>query len=165
MIKFTIRHEINSSADKFWALFFDKSAMEDLYRVQFAYPDYSVIEQTDRDSTLLRKVSMKPKMALPGPVQKLLGENFCYIEEGTFQKATKIWTWKRIPSTLADKLRVEGVLRIDPINDTKIYCIAEWVIEAKVFGIGGLLESTFEKQAREDEDKLCNAINQKLAAG
>ena len=48
------------------------------------------------------------------------------------------------PSTMADKLRQRGSMRIEkPIGD-KVRRIAELSIEAKVFGLGGLIESTTE---------------------
>ena len=53
------------------------------------------------------------------------------------------------PSALADKMRNEGVMRIEAIGDNKVRRIADITIEAKIFGVGGLIESTAEKQLRE----------------
>jgi len=64
-------------------------------------------------------------------------------------KKTKVWKWKLTPSTLADKVRQEGSLRIEPAGEGKVKRTVELFIEAKVFGIGGMLESTTEKQLRD----------------
>lgn len=63
------------------------------------------------------------------------------------------------PSTMADKLRQEGTMRIEPIGDSKVRRIAELTMEAKVFGIGGLIESTTEKQLREGWDRSAVFMN------
>ncbi|MEI2620448.1 MAG: DUF2505 family protein [Candidatus Nanopelagicales bacterium] len=60
---------------------------------------------------------------------------------------------------MADKLRQEGTMRIEPIGDSKVRRIAELTMEAKVFGIGGLIESTTEKQLREGWDRSAVFMN------
>ena len=110
----------------------------------------------------MRKVNGTPKMDVPGPVAKVLGSNFGYKEEGKYTKSTKLWQWKMIPSTMADKLRNEGTMRVEAVGETKVRRIAELVIEAKVFGIGGLIESSAEKQLRDGWNKSAQFMNKWL---
>ncbi|MDC3960855.1 DUF2505 domain-containing protein [Polyangium jinanense] len=152
MGKFTITNEINCNEETFWKIFFDKEFNEKLYRGHLGFPDFRILEQRDSDTETIRKVAGTPKMSVPGPVAKVLGSNFSYTEEGRFDKKSKVWSWKMTPGTMADKLRNEGVMRIERIGDSKVRRIAEIVIEAKVFGIGGLIESSAEKQLREGWD-------------
>ncbi len=149
MAKFTVRHEINCDEETFWKVFLDKEFNEKLYRGHLGFPDFRVLDQQDSDKEVVRKVAGTPKMNVPGPVAKVLGSNFSYTEEGRLNKATKVWTWKMTPSTMADKMRNEGTLRIERIGDDKVRRIADIVIEAKIFGIGGLIESSAEKQLRD----------------
>ncbi len=165
MAKFTTTHEINCEQDKFWGIFFDKSTLEKLYLEVLGYPEFRILEQSETDQTIIRKVSIKPKMNMPGPITKLLGQGYRYTEEGTFDKTAKIFRWKWTPSTLADKLRLEGTIRIEPIGDNKVRQINEVTIEAKVFGVGGLLESSFEKQIREENNEKEENFNKLIAAG
>lgn len=153
MGKFTVTHEIPCNAETFWKLFFDKAFNEEMFRKDLGFPKYDIQEQRENDKEIFRKIAGQPKMNLPGPVAKVLGSGFSYIEEGRFDKATKIWRWKMTPSTLADKLRNEGTMRIEPVGDNKVRRVAELVNEAKVFGIGGLIESAAEKELREGWDK------------
>jgi hypothetical protein len=103
-------------------------------------------------------------MNMPGPVAKLMGSNFSYKEEGSFDKATKIWSWKLIPSTLADKMRNEGSVRVEAVGDDKVRRVAELLIEAKIFGLGGLIESSAEKQLRDGWDQSAVYMNKYIAA-
>jgi hypothetical protein len=163
MGKFTVTHEIRCDVDTFWKVFFDKAFNEKLFLEALGFPEFKVIEQRETDTQIIRKVSGVPKMNMPGPVQKLLGSNFRYTEDGTFDKATKIWRWKMTPSTLADKLRQEGTMRIEPVGADRVRRIAELVNEAKVFGIGGLMESAAEKQLREGWDHSAVFMNDYIA--
>lgn len=152
MPKFTITHEFNSDEDTFWKVFFDKAFNDRLYKEHLQFSQYEVVDQRETDAEIVRKVKGSPKMNLPGPVAKLFGSGFSYVEEGRLNKATKLWTWKMTPSALGDKLRNEGTMRIEKIGEGRIRRIADITIEAKVFGVGGLIESSAEKQLREGWD-------------
>jgi hypothetical protein len=66
------------------------------------------------------------------------------------------------PSTLADKLFTSGTVRVEPIGTDKVRRIAEMSIEAKIFAVGGLIESTAEKQMRDGWDKSAVFMNRYL---
>ncbi len=149
MGKFTVTHEIHCNKETFWKIFFDKDFNIELYKTHLGFPDFRIIDQKETDTEIIRKAAGTPKMDVPGPIAKLLGSNFSYHEDGKFNKATGIWQWKMQPSALADKMRNEGVMRIEAIGDNKVRRIADITIEAKIFGVGGLIESTAEKQLRE----------------
>jgi len=162
MGKFTVTHEINCNVETFWQVFFDKDFNMKLYTEYLGFPEFKILDQQETDNDLTRKVSGMPKMDVPGPVAKLLGSNFRYTEEGQLNKKTGVWRWKMIPSVQPDKLRNEGTLRIEPVGDSKVRRIAEIVIEAKIFGVGGLIESSSEKQLRDGWDKSAVYMNQWL---
>lgn len=77
-------------------------------------------------------------------------------------KTERVWRWKMIPSTLTDKLFVSGTVRAERISDTKCRRIAEMQVEAKIFGVGGMIESTSEKQLRDGWDKSAAYMNKWL---
>jgi hypothetical protein len=164
-MKFTVTHEINCNADTFWKIFFDKAFNETLYKQELGFPEFTVTSQEETDSQIIRKCAGRPKLNMPGPVMKLLGDGFRYTEVGTFDKAKKTWSWKMTPSAMADKLRQEGTMRVEPVGDNKVRRIAELTNEAKIFGIGGLMESSAEKSLREGWDKSAVFFNRWIADG
>jgi hypothetical protein len=164
MGKFTVTHEINCNVDAFWKTFLDKDFNTRLYMESLGFPEWKIVEQSETDTQASRKVTALPKMEVPGPVAKLLGSNFRYTEEGTMSKSDRIWRWKMTPSTLADKLFTSGVVRAEAIGDSKTRRIAEMDVAAKIFGLGGLIESSAEKQLREGWDKSAAFMNKYLAA-
>jgi hypothetical protein len=135
MKKITLRHEINCSVDHFWKVFFDKEFNQKLF-----------VEE----------------LGFPGPLKKLLGDSFGYEEDGTFDRKSGVWKWKMKPNTLADKLRTEGKVICEPIGADKCRRIADIEMEAKVFGLGGLLEGTSEKEMTQGWNNSATFMNRWL---
>jgi hypothetical protein len=79
------------------------------------------------------------------------------------KKSEGVWRWKMIPSTLADKLFTSGIVRVEAQGDDKVRRVSEVTIEAKIFAVGGLLESTTEKQMRDGWDKSAVFMNDFIA--
>jgi hypothetical protein len=156
---FTVTHEIRCDEATFWRVFFDKEFNQKLFREALGFPEFEVVDQRETETELVRKVAGMPKMNMPGPVAKLLGSNFRYTELGTFDKAKKLWRWKMTPSVMAEKLRQEGQMHIEPAGDGRVRRIARMDNEAKVFGVGGLIESSAEKQLREGWDASAHFMN------
>ena len=156
---FTLTHDIKCSAQRFWDLFFDREYNDELYKVVLGFPEFTLIEQRETETGFVRKAAGQPKMDMPGPIAKLLGSGFRYVEDGTFDKAKGVYRWKTTPSTLADKMRNEGVLKVEPVGDDRCKRIVELTIEAKIFGVGGLLEKSVEKSMRDGWEKSAVFIN------
>ena len=93
---------------------------------------------------------------------KILGDSFGYTETGSMDKKAKTWKWKLTPTTMADKIKQEGLLRITAAGDNKVRRDVEMVIEAKVFGIGGMLEKTAETSLREGWEDSAKFMNKWL---
>lgn len=160
MANMRLVHEINCDEETFWKLFFDKEFNEKLYKEGLEFPEWSNEEQTDNDTEIKRRTKGRPKLKnVPGPVAKILGNSFGYVENGSMNKKEKVWRWKLTPSTMADKIKQEGSLKIEPGPNGKVKRIVEMVIEAKVFGIGGMLESTAEKSLREGWEDSAKFMN------
>ena len=160
MKKFTLKHEINCSVEHFWKVFFDKEFNTTLYLNELRFPQFQITEQTtESDGSVRRRVRGTPKMNVPKAVAKLLGDGFSYEEEGNFDPDKELWSWKLFPNSLKGKLNTHGTVRIERIDDNKVRRIADIQCEAKVFGVGGLIESSTEKQMREGWDDSARYMN------
>lgn len=144
-------------------MFFDKDFNTTLFLQELGFPEYETLKLEETDDTIFRKVRGMPKMDMPKPVVKLLGDGFSYTEEGTFDRKTGLWKWFMTPAKLADKLRNGGTVTCEKISDDKCRRIATIDIEAKVFGIGGLIESSSEKQMTDGWNKSAAYMNRWIA--
>lgn len=148
MATFTMTHEIDVSVDTFWKIFFDNEFNETLFLKELHFPKWKLVDHKETEDTIVRHVEGVPKMDAPGPVAKALGSSFGYSEEGTYDKKTRTFRFKMKTTTMTDKLRNEGTVRVEPLGDNRCRRVVEIVAEAKVFGIGGLIEGSLEKSFR-----------------
>jgi hypothetical protein len=147
VVTFTLRHELQMAPARYWALFFDRDFNAGLYRF-LGFPEWQVLEQKEDGSSISRVVRAVPKMDIPAAVQKVLGPSFAYTEDGRFDRGTQTYRFAMRPSTLEGKLRNEAVMACEPQAQERCVRVVTVTAEAKVFGIGGLLESVIEKNHR-----------------
>ncbi|MEI8255272.1 MAG: DUF2505 domain-containing protein [Deltaproteobacteria bacterium] len=165
MSKYTLTHEIQCDAETFWKIFLDKDFNEKLFREHLGFPKFDIVEFRETDGSVFRKVAAMPKMEMPGAVAKLLGSSFSYTEEGSMDRKVGVWKWKMTPSAMPDKIHNEGTVRIEPAGAGKVRRIAEITSEVKIFGVGGLIESTTEKNMRAGWDASAAFMNKWIASG
>ena len=68
------------------------------------------------------------------------------------------------PSSQADKIRHEGHLRVEDVDAVRSRLRLDFTYEAKIFGVGGLLESFMEKTLREEWDRTVPFYNRQASA-
>ena len=138
--------------DTFWAAFLDDSYLKALFLDELEYRAFAVIESGDTS----RKLRIVPKMNLPASVTKLIGDGFAYEEHGSLDRATNKWTWRMVqPANLDSKRKprkdvvtMHGTVRVEPTADGQCRRTDDFSVEARIFGLGGLIESSIEKELR-----------------
>ena len=130
------------SPEMFWKVFFDERYTRSLFLDELGFRELAVLELTDS----ARKIRVVPKLNLPGPLQKLIGDSFGYEEHGTLDRARNLWTWRMVPKK--ELVATRGTVRVEATPDGKCRRSDEIVVEGKIFGLGGLIESTAEKEVR-----------------
>lgn len=136
--------------EKFWAIYLDESYLNALYLEELRYQAFSVIEIGDTS----RKLRLVPKMKLPAPVAKLIGDGFAYEDHGTLDRTTNEWTWQMVQPTNLDSkskprkdvVTMHGTVHAEPTADGHCRRTDEFSVDAKIFGLGTLIESTIEKE-------------------
>lgn len=162
MIDFTLTHEIGCSAEQFWKVFFSPEFNNSLYLKELAFPDFKIVSLDNPDGDVHRVVDAQPRLAMPEVVMKLLGPSFRYREEGKLDRAQSVFSWKLTPSTLSEKVRTSGKVKAVKIDENRCKRIVEISIEAKIFGVGGLVESSSEKTYRDAWERSAAYMNRYL---
>lgn len=162
-ISFEVRHKFDVDADTFWdKVFFDEEYNRRLYIEALGFRSFEV-EKLDRrdDGTVTRRIRLVPQEDAPGPIKKILGGEFAYIEEGSFDPQKKLWTYRIQPSTMADKVDTHGQFWVEPTaGGVERVCTVN--LSVKVFGVGKLAEGFIEKQTRKNYDLAAAFTNQYL---
>ncbi|HEX9620376.1 MAG TPA: DUF2505 family protein [Polyangiaceae bacterium] len=146
-----IEHIFNCSEDTFWEkLFFTEEYNRRLFLEALRFPSFNLATSEDRGDTIFRVVEVVPRLPdLPTAIKKVVGDNVAYREEGTFDKKTRRYKIRVVPSRLADKLSIAGELYTEPYGDNGCKRRFTAEVSASIFGIGGLLE----KRIAEDLEK------------
>ena len=142
MAQARIEHTFNCSEETYWSkVFFDEEYNRRLFKDALGFPVWKEVSREDRGDEIRRVIEVVPKLGdLPAPLKKLVGEGIGYREEGVFDKKTRRYKVTVVPNKLADKLTITGEISIEPAGDKKCKRIYNTKVEAKIFGIGGMVE-------------------------
>ena len=141
--KLTRSWDLDCSADRYWDVFTDADFSRALYLEGLHFKDYRVINADPKD----RKLALVPTVNLPGPVAKLVGDRFAYEQHGKLDRGAGVWSWRMVqPGGGKGIVSSEGTIRITPAGDGKCRRTDEVTVTGNVFGIGGMIESSVEKE-------------------
>ena len=133
--------------DAFWKIFLDERYTRALLLDELQFKELTFLELTSES----RKIRVVPKINLPGALQKLVGDAFSYEEHGTLDRARNEWSWRMVPKK--ELIATRGKTRVEPAGDGQCRRSDEVILEGKIFGLGGIIESTAEKETRASSAK------------
>lgn len=153
--------ELDCDVETFWKTFFDDAFIRESHKDGMGFREIEVLSKTDTS----RKLRAVPKLDAPEVVAKLLGDKFGYEERATLDRAKNEWRFTMIPNALGEKLKTEGTIRIEEIGPKRIRRKDEVSFDCKVFGVGGLIEATAEKELKTSWAKEEAFLKKWLAKG
>ena len=162
MPEITLRHEIDTDEDTYWSkIVFDAPFNEKMYMGGLGFPQWKLLDSKDDDAKLWRRVQVDPPVGdVPAAVKKVIGDRLSYVEEGTFDKRTKRYSFKVTPSTMAEKTKVAGEMWVEKLGDKKIARLTRISVEVKIFVVGGLVEDRILGDLRSSYDKGTTFTNE-----
>lgn len=163
VIEFTLKHEIQCSEARFWELFFDEDFTRDLIVVGLGFAKCDIDPVKDVGDKQHREMRVTPKLDVPAAVAKLLGPKLGYTEHGVFDPKAEEWTYDLRLSVLTERIRLGGAVRIEAIDETRCRRISDLRTEAKILGLGGIVERAAEKNLRDGWTKSATWMNGWLA--
>jgi hypothetical protein len=164
VLEFTVKHEIACSTERFWTLFFDPDFTKEMIvgGLGFASCDIDDVRQVGNERH--RQMRVIPKLDIPAAVAKLLGPKLGYTEHGVFYEETKVWDHRLELSVLSDRIRMGGKVRAESAGDDKCTRIADLWCEAKILGLGKMIEKAAEKNMRDGWGRSADWMNGWLKA-
>jgi hypothetical protein len=163
VLEFTITHDIACSVDRFWELFFDPAFTQEMIVGGLGFASCDIDEVRVVGSERHRQMRVIPKLDIPAPVAKLLGPKLGYTEHGVFDEETRVWDHHLQLSVLSDRIRMGGKVRAERAGDDRCRRIADLWCEAKIFGLGKMVEKAAEKNMRDGWGRSATWMNDWLA--
>jgi hypothetical protein len=159
-----IRHELACDEDTFWEkCFFDKEYCTRLFLTELKMKSFEILSQEDDGKTLHRKVKVDPPVeGVPAPVKKAIGDSFTYVEDGTFDRATKRFKMRVLPSAFGEKSTITGEIWCEKLGDKKVARCAKMSVSVKVFMIGGMIEDKIVTDLKASYEKAADFTNRFL---
>ena len=159
MQKFALDNELAFSVDHAWKLLLDPKFQRRMYMEGLGFESIEVDAMQESGGVLKRSLKAVPKVQLPGPVRKILGERFAYTEEQSYDAAKGLWLWNLVIPSAGKRLHIGGDITISARGENACVRRTSFVIEAKIFGVGGLIEKTTKKETLENYEKSAVFMN------
>jgi hypothetical protein len=148
-------HEIGMGAEAFWSII-HAPEYEAAVAEAVGLREYREIERREEDDAVYRRIRVVPELS--PQLRALLGRITrdpagAYIEEQWRSKRECSVRWKTTPPFLPDRVRIEGVVRVEPIDEWRCLRVLEGEVRIRVLGLGALAERAVVSQTVETYGK------------
>lgn len=160
-----IEHTYDCSAEVFWnQLFLDDEYNRKLFVEELHFSSWRVLRQEERGSELHRVIEATPPLGkLPAALERLLSEGLGYEEHGVLDRPNQRYRLEVKPRSLASKLTIQGELTTQPLSERSCRRIYVARAEARVFGVGGMLEQRLLDDIEKSYNKAAVFTNRWIA--
>lgn len=161
-----IEHTYSCSEEVFWnRIFLDDEYNQKLFVGELHFESWRVVRSEVRGSEVHRVVEGVPRIGdrVPGAVKKLLADGVGYEERGVVDLQAHRYRLEVTPRSLANKLTITGELSTTPVGERACRRIYIGRVEARVFGVGGVLEDLLLDNIAKSYDKAAVFTNRWIA--
>ena len=148
-----IEHDFECSEKAFWDTFLNTDYNNEMFCQRMKFPRWELSSFELTDDVMRRVVEVEPYVAeLPMPIKKAIGESIRYREEGKLDRKTGSYSFRVVPSKLADKILISGKQFTQSLGERRCRRIFEAEVQIKIFGIGSLIEKNVVSDMRKSYD-------------
>lgn len=162
MREFSIVQDMVGTVERHWRAFFDPE-FERAIVAALGFREYEIVSHRETETAIERRTRAVPRLDAASSVAKFFGAKFGYVEDGTFDKASRIWRVHTVPDTFGQRMAADMEMRVEPAGDASRRTLS-FRVEAKVRGIGGMVESAFEKNLRAGWKESAAFMNEWMTA-
>ncbi len=154
MKKVKFEHVFNCDADTYWGkIFFDPEFNTKLFIEKLGFIRYEPETVEETDEHIKRRVVVEPSVSdIPKAVKKAVGDNFGYVEHGSFDRKAKRLDINVRSNVKPDKFRCVGSIRLEKVDETQSRRIVEFEIEVSIFAVGKIIEGIIVKDMEREFD-------------
>ncbi len=124
---------------------------------------WTVVSNTQDQGERRLIADFTQRLDAPGPIRKLIGETTAFQEESWWREGSDVIDIVIRPQKMAKKLSIQGQYRVQGLEDGTSRVTFELEVQARIFGIGGLVEKMALKEAPDTFAKDAQYFNEHLA--
>jgi hypothetical protein len=161
-----IEHVYDCSAEVFWnQIFLDEEYNRRLFLDELHYSVWRLLRSEQRGNELHRVIEASPPLPrdLPKVLEKLLSDGLGYEEHGVLDQAKQCYRVDAKPKSLANKLTIQGELSTEPISERSCRRIYVARADARVLGVGGMIEQRLLDEIEKSYDRSAVFTNRWIA--
>lgn len=163
MKKETLTYQINCGIDRFWKVYLSEDFTKDLYLKGLGYNSVEIKSQSGApgEAGYTRELHTAQDLDAPGAVKAVMGSEASQTEDGKFDGDT--WRFSIIPDKMSNKIHMSGVTTLAENSDGGVTQTVKLEYQAKIFGIGGMIETLMAKMIKDGYDGTAVYMNKWLA--
>lgn len=148
---YRIEDEFAVTAPRYWEAFFSDDYNKALFESLDIGWELLTLERKGEGDDLVieRRQRLTPRREVPGFLSKFVADKIAYTEHNIFTAKNNHMKTVTTPSFLADKIKTEGLYRLEPVGDSKVLRVWEGLAIAKIPLLGGRVEKYLVEEIRE----------------
>lgn len=160
-----IEHTYDCSAETFWSkIFTDDEYNQKLFLGELRFSEWKVVRSEERTGELHRVIQATPPLGdLPSALKRLLSDGLGYEERGVLDRNDQRYRLEVTPRSLASKLTIQGELSTTPLSERSCRRVYLARVEARVLGVGGMLEQRLLDDIEKSYNKSAAFTNRWIA--
>jgi hypothetical protein len=144
------RQHFDVSAETYWKeLCLSLVYQERLYREALGCERMQVLENSGSfEHGLKRRLRFSKAIDAPSAITRLFGSHVTIEEHSSFDAAAQCWTYRMVPSLMADRIDIRGRVRAE-VNERGVEQISENSVTCRLFGLGAIIEPFVARSTEE----------------
>jgi len=161
-MRFEIGGDYQVSVDQFWSVvFFEPEFNDYLHSAGLGFKGYEITsESVHPDGSRIRSLTAYPSTPIPRPLQRVLGRSISYIEQGEFDPIRRCWITDVTVPSLGKRLSLKSEMSFRDTGPDQCQRTVVFNIEARILGLGRMIEKFIESALRENYEAARVATNQ-----
>jgi hypothetical protein len=149
---------IQGQVEDHWRLFLDEAFDRAQFVDGMGFPGYECLERRETETEIVIRRRVTP--TLEPFVAKVLKE-FAYLDDVHFDKQTRVWRSRTVPSVYAERVTTTAVVRAEEAPEG---CrrIVDLTVEVRAAGVGRLIENAVAKSLSKGWEQSARFMNERL---
>ncbi|MCA9650979.1 MAG: DUF2505 domain-containing protein [Myxococcales bacterium] len=150
-MEYRIEDTFDASAERYWDFFFSEPYNAAMWPALDIKWELLVLERKGEGPSLEihREQRLTPRREVPGFIKKLVDGAITYVEKNDFVAAKNTMKTVTIPGFAADRIRTEGIYRLEVLGPSKVKRVWEGLCECRIPLLGGKVEKQLVEEVRE----------------